>query len=296
MWVLYWAFHESAWGGRLGTFSLKYLHESDSWALGEWPVRYKQFKLWSSAVPWVLPSVKEGLGGLELVALRTYEPPVSKLCCVGVGGGFAGGYSRKGSDFCSVLTQLQQPGFSQAVVFMLYRTAYNEKLWFCSVNVGTCVNVKQRFSCLGRNDAWKPKGIRKTLLFFLFKLLGFFFWSLSKYLCWEWWSWIQVRALLLLFMLKIFALCFVALSNAAEDRFNLQVSFGLKLQLPWSFVWKKGPLVCPDSPGTGDPADVCSGPSFTRFWLKVVEQHQRSCCDCSDEMFFTRISCKSFFR
>lgn len=82
-------------------------------------MRYKQFKLWSSAVPWVLPSVKEGLGGLELVALRTYEPPVSKLCCVGVGGGFAGGYSRKGSDFCSVLTQLQQPGFSQAVVFML---------------------------------------------------------------------------------------------------------------------------------------------------------------------------------
>lgn len=175
MWVLYWAFHESAWGGRLGTFSLKYLHESDSWALGEWPVRYKLFKLWSSAVPWVLPSVKEGFGGLELVALRTYEPPVSKLCCVGVGGGFAGGYSRKGSDFCSVLTQLQQPGFSQAVVFMLYRTAYNEKLWFCSVNVGTCVNVKQRFSYLGRNDAWKPKGIRKTLLFFLFKLLGFFF-------------------------------------------------------------------------------------------------------------------------
>lgn len=61
MWVLYWACNESALVGE-GTLKLKYLHESDSWALGEWPVRYKQFKLWSSAVPGCFPLKKKDLG------------------------------------------------------------------------------------------------------------------------------------------------------------------------------------------------------------------------------------------
>lgn len=94
-------------------------------------------------MPWCFPLLKKGLGELELVALRTYEPPVSKLCCVGVGGGFARGVTA-GKEvisvrFWCVIEPAGVSGFSRVFMGQLIKRSFD----FCNGNIGIGVNVKQ---------------------------------------------------------------------------------------------------------------------------------------------------------